>query len=71
MIGLKNHLGKENDNLFCAYIVCHGVPSRKVWNTYIRWQKRKNYANVICINFKNNLIGEHMQKHFISKAKVL
>ena len=30
--GLKRYLGKEYNNLFCVDIVCHGVPSKKVWN---------------------------------------
>ena len=29
--GLKHYLGNEYNNLLCVDIVCHGVPSKKVW----------------------------------------
>lgn len=44
--GLKKYLGKEYDNLFCVDIVCHGVPSKKVWNAYLHWQEQKNHSKV-------------------------
>ena len=37
--GLEKYLGKEYDNLFCVDIVCHGVPSKKVWDAYLHWHK--------------------------------
>lgn len=33
--GLKKFLRKEYDNLLAVEIVCHGVPSPRVWKTYI------------------------------------
>ena len=51
--GLKAFLGKEYDNLLCVDIVCHGVPSLKVWKKYIRWQESRNHAKVIEVNFRN------------------
>lgn len=33
--GLKKFLRKEYDNLLAVEIVCHGVPSSKVWKNYI------------------------------------
>lgn len=33
--GLKNYLGKDYDNLLCVDIVCHGVPSPLVLESYI------------------------------------
>ena len=32
--GLRSYLGKDYDNLICLDIVCHGVPSPKVWQRY-------------------------------------
>lgn len=29
--GLKNYLGKDYENLYCIDVVCHGVPSPKLW----------------------------------------
>ncbi len=51
--GLKKYLGKEYDDLFCVDIVCHGVPSKKVWNAYLRWQEQKNHSKVAGVNFRN------------------
>lgn len=39
--GLRKFLGKEYDNLLCIDIVCHGVPSKKVWDAYLRWQEQE------------------------------
>lgn len=33
--GLKSYLGKEYDNLLAVDVVCHGVPSPKVWRSYL------------------------------------
>lgn len=33
--GLKKFLRKEYDNLFTVDIICHGVPSPKVWSKYL------------------------------------
>ena len=33
--GLKRYLRKEYDNLLTVDIICHGVPSPKVWNKYL------------------------------------
>ena len=33
--GLKRFLRKEYDNLLIVDIICHGVPSPKVWNMYL------------------------------------
>lgn len=51
--GLKKYLRKEYDNLFCVDIVCHGVPSKKVWEAYISWQEQKHHAKVINVDFRN------------------
>lgn len=34
--GLKGYLKKEYDNLYCQDIMCHGVPSPKLWKKYIK-----------------------------------
>lgn len=33
--GLKQYLCREYDNLLTVDFVCHGVPSPKVWRTYL------------------------------------
>lgn len=39
---LKSYLNKTYDNLVCMDIICHGVPSRKVWRKYLEY--RVNFA---------------------------
>lgn len=51
--GLKRYLLKENDNLLCVDIVCHGVPSKKVWVNYLHWQEKKNHSAIIEADFRN------------------
>lgn len=44
--GLKTYLGKEYDNLITCDVVCHGVPSRKVWKAY-RKEKEEREGKII------------------------
>lgn len=37
--GLKRYLGKDYENLLCQDIVCHGVPSPKVWQKYVSYRE--------------------------------
>ena len=54
--GLRKYIGKEYDNLFCVDIVCHGVPSKKVWEAYLRWQEQKNHSKVASVDFRNKKV---------------
>lgn len=51
--GLKGYLGREYKDLLCIDIVCHGVPSPKVWKTYLDWQEKKNQSKVKMVDFRN------------------
>ena len=51
--GLKAFLGKDFDKLYCMDIVCHGVPSPKVWYRYLRWQEQIRGGKVKYIDFRN------------------
>ena len=51
--GLKRFLGKDYEKLLCVDIVCHGVPSKKVWEAYLRWQEQKKHSRVIGCDFRN------------------
>lgn len=51
--GLKAYLQKEYENLFCVDIVCHGVPSPKVWGAYLSWQEEKNKSKITAVDFRN------------------
>lgn len=47
--GLHRFLGKQYDNLLAVDIVCHGVPSKSVWNSYL---KEQHVDQVKDINFR-------------------
>lgn len=55
--GLKLFLNKEYDNLICVDIICHGVPSPKLWNKYLKWIESKNKSELKSINFRCKDIG--------------
>ena len=45
--GLKSYLRKDYDNLYTQDIICHGVPSPKVHDKYLEYQKNKFNAKKI------------------------
>lgn len=55
--GLKSYLRKPYERLYLVDIICHGVPSPKVWQYYLSWQKA-NYGNDIRrISFRDKRSG--------------
>ena len=47
IVGLKNYLRKDYDNLLAVDVVCHGVPSPKVWRIYLDEIARKGGKNSV------------------------
>ena len=39
--GLQSYLDREYKNLVCIDFICHGVPSPKVWKTYVDFRLRR------------------------------
>jgi len=50
--GLKSYLGTEYSNLFCIDIVCHGVPSPKVWKKYVSFRVNISGTPIQNITFR-------------------
>ena len=50
--GLKGFLGKDYENLICADVICHGVPSPYLWEKYARNQEEKNDGRLKQIEFR-------------------
>ena len=72
--GLKAYLQKDYENLICVDIVCHGVPSTKVWDAYLSWQKEKNSSKITTVNFRNKKdFGwrAHMETLYFENNKVV
>ncbi len=49
--GLALFLGKDYSNLFLLDIICHGVPSPKLWREYAEYQEKK-YGKLQSVNFR-------------------
>lgn len=50
--GLKAYLGKEYDRLLCADLICHGVPSPRLWEKYVAYRERCAGARANQISFR-------------------
>ena len=55
--GLYSYLGKEYDNLLCIDIVCHGVPSSKVFKKYKSQLENRYDSKTKKINFRRKDSG--------------
>ena len=50
--GLKRYLNKEYENLFTIDLVCHGVPSQKLFKKYLNYLEEKYNSKVIDYKFR-------------------
>ncbi|NLV95058.1 MAG: 4Fe-4S binding protein [Candidatus Riflebacteria bacterium] len=50
--GLRSFLRRSYDNLLCVDIICHGVPSPKVWKKYIEYREEKAKSSTQRISFR-------------------
>lgn len=55
--GLKAFLGREYDNLYTVDVLCHGVPSPKVWKQYLAEQEQHYAASVVRASFRDKRMG--------------
>lgn len=62
--GLKHFLRKDYDNLLTVDIVCHGVPSPKVWQRYLDEVTEGNRQHIRQIDFRNKAYDGWKQYHF-------
>jgi len=51
--GLKNFLLKDYDNLITCDLVCHGVPSQKLFKTYLKSLEEKYQKKIKKYDFRN------------------
>lgn len=51
--GLKLFLRKEYENLLTADVICHGVPSKKMFDAYVDFLEKKHGGKLIDINFRD------------------
>lgn len=55
--GLKSYLKKDYTNLICVDVVCHGVPSPKVFDKYLDSIEEENNIKVTDVNFRSKVNG--------------
>lgn len=55
--GLRGYLAKRYHDLLCVDMICHGVPSPKVWEKYISAQEKKAGAAAISVSFTDKTNG--------------
>lgn len=57
--GLLHFLGEKPDNLICLDFVCRGVPSPKLWKSYLDSMQKKFGSSVVNAKFRNKTYGYH------------
>ena len=51
--GLRKFLRKEYDRLLTSDLVCHGVPSQKMFAAYKEWEERRHGGKIREFSFRN------------------
>lgn len=51
--GLRTFLREDYDKLYTQDIICHGVPSPKVWNKYLQFREKEDRDKPKKISFRN------------------
>lgn len=55
--GLKAYLNREYPQLYTVDVLCHGVPSPKVWRSYLQEQKAAFGGHIQSVSFRNKEEG--------------
>lgn len=50
--GLYSYLQKNYENLYTQDIICHGVPSPKIWKKYLEYRRKTDKNQPLKINFR-------------------
>lgn len=67
--GLLNYLGEISPYLLTVDVVCHGVPSPAVWNTYLNILKKKNNHNIQNLRFRDKSKYGYLYSQFVVSYK--
>lgn len=55
--GLKKYLKNDYENLYTLDVLCHGVPSPKIWRMYLEDKNKKYNSSIEKIEFRNKKNG--------------
>lgn len=58
--GLKSLLRTDYENLLCVGVICHGVPSSKIWRKYLRYRENRAGASARRTFFRHKYYGWKM-----------
>ena len=51
--GLRQYLESDYENLLLVDLLCHGVPSQKLFDEYRTWLEKRNKSKIISYDFRN------------------
>lgn len=57
VVALKKYLGKNLNNLTTIDIVCHGVPSRRLLNDYLKYTLKNPVSQIVDLSFRSKRRG--------------
>lgn len=57
--GLKSYLQGDYDNLTTVDIICHGIPSQRIFKEYVRILEKKYRSKIASVNFRDKSTGWH------------
>lgn len=57
--GLRKHLGKDYKNILLIDLICHGVPSPKLWENYVEYLEQR-HGKLKYANFRSKRLGYHV-----------
>jgi coenzyme F420-reducing hydrogenase beta subunit len=69
--GLYSYLRKDYENLYTQDLICHGVPSKKIWKKYLEYRELKDDGKITNLSFRNkhNKGWNNYQTHFEYEGK--
>lgn len=58
--GLKSYIpNRLHDHLFSVDLICHGVPSPALWQSYLEYLEDKYQSKLTSVNFRDKRFGWH------------
>ena len=64
--GFLKFLVKPYENLYTQDIICHGVPSPKVWENYVHYRENDAQAKVTSVSFRKKIEGQKKTSFYMS-----
>ena len=55
--GLRGYLRRDYDNLYTLDLICHGIPSGKLFRDYISFEEKKRGAKITGFRFRDKSAG--------------